>query len=132
MGINGRFSLDDYKPNSIQQWCSFKSTSKDIRVAYEFSYNDCTKYNQNPELWQGEFLIFKIFVSKENKVPSTVELIGGDFSCYPREKEVLLLPFFTFRVIDIVQTNERVCEMPESNKIVRGKVTVITVMEIPF
>jgi hypothetical protein len=79
-------------------------------------------------------LIFKIFLSRETTLaPSNIELSGKDFSFYPSEQEVLLLPFFTFRVIDIVETKEKPCECkPVTDKIVNAKVTVVTVMEVPY
>mgnify|MGYP003342273587 CR=1 FL=1 len=44
-------------------------------------------------------------------MPSAIDLEAEGFSFYPTEREVLLLPFFTFRVIDIVQTNEKEVEL---------------------
>lgn len=45
-----------------------------------------------------------------------------------------MFPFFTFRVVDIVETTEKDCQIgtKKTDKAVRAKVTVVTVMEIPY
>ena len=45
-----------------------------------------------------------------------------------------MLPFFTFRVIDIVQTYEKEVELQplQDPAKVHAKVTVVTVMEVPY
>ena len=130
MGLD-RLNIDDYKPNSIQQWCAFQSTSQDIKIAYEFSYNGTTNGGENPQLYKEELLVFKIFINKNNKVASNILLSEGSTE-YAYEKEVLLLPFFTFRVIDITQTEEKRVQLQPSEDEVRARVTIVTVMEIPF
>jgi len=73
MGFN-RFKIEDYKPNSIQQWCAFQSTSQDIKIAYEFSYNGITFSGDEPLNFKDELLVFKIFINKNNKVASNILL----------------------------------------------------------
>ena len=49
-------------------------------------------------------LIFKIMINRDNKVATNISLDSGATSEFTFEKEVLLLPFFTFRVVDITET----------------------------
>ena len=37
-GMDFNQLLKNYKPNKIMQWPDFTSTTKDIAVAYDFSY----------------------------------------------------------------------------------------------
>jgi hypothetical protein len=52
-------------------------------------------------------------------------------SWYPAEKEVLLLPMFTFQVVKVVQdTNEKAYTADDA--IITAKLTTVTLVEIPF
>ena len=79
-------------------------------------------------------MIFKIFICKDNlyaDAPSNIELKNGN-----EDDEVLLLPFFTFRVAHIEETRKELTvklknhhDLPIENK---GKITIVTLMEVPF
>jgi hypothetical protein len=79
------------------------------------------------KLFKNELLIFKIYINSDNKVASTIMLDSGATSAYLFEMEVLLLPFFTFRVIDITQTQEKLVMLEPSKEKVRAKITIVTV-----
>ena len=60
--------------------------------------------------FQGEILIFKIYLSGENVPESNIDLTSGgasanDWTFYPAEKEINLLPFFTFQVADVTESD---------------------------
>ena len=54
----------------------------------------------------------------------------SDWTYYPAEKEVNLLPFFTFQVADVTETD--IMDVPFTNGGVRAQVMTITVVEVPF
>ena len=79
-------------------------------------------------------MIFKIFICKDNiyaDAPSNIELKNGD-----EPNDVLLLPFFTFRVAHIEETrNELTVELMNHHDVKhenKGKITIVTLMEVPF
>ena len=85
--------------NSIGQWPLFQSATTDRRVACRFSWMN--QVNSKPSSWENQILIFKIFLCSTNNPPGQLELLANasgksDWTYYPSEKEVNLLPFFTF------------------------------------
>jgi hypothetical protein len=46
--------------------------------------------------FEGELLIFEIYLNNKNEMATSVDLTTGDFTYYKSEEEVLLLPMFTF------------------------------------
>ena len=74
---------DFYEQSKIYYWPCFSSTTKNRRVAENWSRKD------------NKSFIFEIFVS-ENNYPYTNIDLPRDWSFYPTEEEVLLLPFFCF------------------------------------
>ena len=75
--------------NSIGSWTTFQSSTTDEKIALWFSF-------QNQKPFSGELLLFKIYLTSKNDPPTFIELAGKDFSYYEAEKEVLILPMFTF------------------------------------
>jgi len=59
-----------------------------------------SKENQGSK-FAGDLLIFKIYLTQQNEPPTFIELAGTEFSHYVAEKEVLLLPMFTFQVTQV-------------------------------
>jgi hypothetical protein len=62
-------------------------------------------------------------------------LKGDGFTHYTVEEEILLSPFFTFQVVDVeISKSKRACkfEIEGIMKEVISKVTVITLVEIPY
>ena len=83
----------------------------------------------------GKILIFKIYCCSSNSPPGQLELSassGGksDWTYYPSEKEVNLLPFFTFQVADVTETD--MMEVKFAGTSVQAQVMTITVVEVPF
>ena len=81
-------------------------------------------------------MIFKIFICKDNlyaDAPSNIELKNGNED---DPNEVLLLPFFTFRVAHIEETRNKltVSLRDHNDKEAKneGKITIVTLMEVPF
>lgn len=82
-------------------------------------------------------MIFKIFICKDNSttgtVPSNIELENGNED---DPNEVLLLPFFTFRIAHIEETrNELTVKLKNHHDLEienKGKITIVTLMEVPF
>ena len=97
-----RINLDSYKPNQILTFCKFDSTTTDIRVAYDFSYKGIT--NESDKDFNNELFVFKIHLCNENQKVATNIQLNTEMSEYAYEKEVLLLPFFTFRVVEVTKT----------------------------
>lgn len=64
--------------------------------------------------------IFKIYTSKQNQ-PATKVLAKKDWSFFPSESEILLMPMFCFQVVDIEKVDSE--DLPNT--------TIITVIEIP-
>ena len=79
--------MSEYKIGSRLFWPAFTSTSMNSKIAKEFSGKDG--------------VIFVITVA-ENK-PYHNLTIPCDWSYFPREKEVLLMPNFHFRVVKITK-----------------------------
>ena len=46
--------------------------------------------------FNGQLIVFKIFLSEKNDPSQHIELKGTEFTHYMAENEVLLSPFFTF------------------------------------
>ena len=68
-----------------------------------------------------------------NKTVTHIELTGKEFTFYEAEEEVLLMPFFSYQVTKIVKdVNARKIEFPKANENIYGKVTTITLVEIPY
>ena len=65
-------------------------------------------------------MIFEIYLTDKNDPQTNIE-IPADWSFKPKEKEVILLPFFAFQVVYISTVNEDF-----------SKLTKITLVEIPF
>ena len=81
-------------------------------------------------------MIFKIYVTNNNHPSSNIDLSSNstnpsEWTFYPAEKEVNLLPFFTFQVADITQSERRKVELP-NKKYVMTKITQVTLVEIPY
>jgi hypothetical protein len=85
-------------------------------------------------------VIFKVFICKDNfesdetkAAPSNIELKNENEN---DPNEVLLLPFFTFRVAHIEETrNKLTVYLPDHNDKEtknEGKITIVTLMEVPF
>ena len=102
--------LDDYKIGGINFWPGFSSTSKDKNFARDRSRGD---KDENPAL------IFEIFVAANSNNPSCNIDLPRNWSFYPSEKEVLIMPFFCFTVLAI--------EEDEND----NTTTIIKVAEIP-
>ena len=82
-------------------------------------------------------MIFKIFICKDNyttaKAPSNIELKNENEK---DPNEVLLLPFFTFRVAHIEETRNKITvslrDHNDKEAKNEGKITIVTLMEVPF
>jgi hypothetical protein len=64
--------------------------------------------------------VFEIYISTISK-PCTALDLPKDWSFYPKEEEVLLMPFFCFQVVSIKKRTEG--PFP---------ITLITLLEIPY
>lgn len=83
----GCMKAEDYEANRNGFWPSFTSTSRNIDIAYEFA-------------GEGGF-IFVITLCKDNVHPNVI--LNNDWSKYPRQEEVLLLPYFSVRTTAITK-----------------------------
>lgn len=124
-------------PNSIGQWPLFQSCSTSKGQAMKFSIRGQKGSKQwDPKSPDAEILIFKIYLSDLNTPHSNIDLSGNatnpkEWTFYPREKEVNLLPFFTFQVCDITQSpRQRI--FIDKNTIDEAKITEVTLVEIPY
>jgi len=80
--------LEDYKPHSIGYWPQFTSTSKDFDSASGFSF-----FKSGMD---GQCLVFKIFLNNRNYPVTNIDFVGGEWSMFENEQEVLLFPYFAF------------------------------------
>jgi len=100
--------LVDYRKNQIHYWPAFTSTSENKSLAINWSNRG---KKENPAL------IFEIYLSPNN--PHTGMKLPNDWSFYPSEQEVLLMPFFCFQVISIDEIDSVTCikvvEVPHQN-----------------
>jgi hypothetical protein len=62
-------------------------------IALGFSY---IQQKRNHKNFNGEIVLLVIYLNNDNEPPAHIELSGTDFSEYPFEEEVLLLPHFNF------------------------------------
>ncbi|TNV83129.1 hypothetical protein FGO68_gene10046 [Halteria grandinella] len=99
-------NVEEYQIGRLHYWQALSSTSKSYTVALRFAQRDKTP---------ADAVIFKITCS-ENK-PITKYEVLPDWSFYPSEQEVLLMPNFCFVVEDI-----------HINKL---GVTIVEVKEVP-
>lgn len=86
----------DYAPGTIGMFPRYSSTTKSRDVASNFSRHGPAAAGT----YDGRQCLFKIYLSKRNEPVTHVDLALGenpmDFSFYPSEEEVLLLPYFCF------------------------------------
>ena len=76
-------------------------------------------------------MIFEIYMTQKNEPPTQIELTGNDMSYYGFEEEVLALPMFTFQVVNVVQDSNEQTYTCDGKK-VKAKMTIVTLVEIPF
>ena len=98
--------LTDYEPGKMGIWPTFSSTTKNKKIAIQFSNTgDSTK----------EKILMKIYLTKKNDPISHIDCVGtkkfydkktgnvrkeDEYSFWPGEEEVLLFPYFGFLVVD--------------------------------
>jgi len=63
--------------------------------------HDYIKDKVNYNDFEGELLLFEIYLNNKNGISTNIELSTGDFTYYQSEEEVLLMPMFTFQVTKI-------------------------------
>lgn len=105
------FNESDYEINSIKYWPRISSTSHSKNVAIQWSSKDSL----------SEVLIFEIhLLPRKNQVPTNINLKDITWSFYPQEREVTLLPFFGFQVLDIyTEQNTNVLDETFNTKVVK-------------
>lgn len=122
----------DYAPGTVGMFPRYSSTTKSRDVACNFSRHGPAAAGN----YDGRQCLFKIYLSKKNEPVTHVDLANGenptDFSFYPSEEEVLLLPYFCFQVIEIITRNEGKDPKKYKGKEYDKMVTEIVLMEIPF
>ena len=125
---HGSFNPVDFQLNSIGYFNKFSSSSTQDYVANRFSYRG----QADRGTFDGELLRFRIFCTSKNEPRNHVKLDSPDWTFYPIEEEVNLLPFFQWQVSKIEQHAE--AEVHDSPDSVLGKarITEITFVEIPF
>lgn len=82
--------------------------------------------------FEGELLIFEIYLNNKNEMATTVDLSIGDFTYYKSEEEVLLMPMFTFQVTKITKPDAKVEMSLGKHNIIKASVTTITLVQIPY
>ena len=89
----GKVNLKNIKEGDIKSWPTFTSTSASKEKAIEFK-------DQAPS---GKGVLTKIFINGQNSPQTYIDCRTNqlDWSFYPSEEEILLLPFFTFQVMKI-------------------------------
>lgn len=99
-------------PNSIGTWPALISTTIDRGIALEFSRQALIRERNYFNQKNPPCVLFRIYLTPNNEhnrknYPTNVDLNtyndNNEFSFYATEKEVTLLPFFTFQVIDIIK-----------------------------
>jgi hypothetical protein len=80
--------MNDYKPFYLHYWPGFSSTSKSREFAMKRSRGKDSSERA---------LIFEIYTNQNTPV-TNIDL-PRNWSFYPSEEEVLLLPFFCFQVV---------------------------------
>ena len=99
------------------------------RLTHNFT-KDKVSYND----FDGELLLFEIYLNNKNAISTNIELSTGDFTYYQSEEEVLLMPMFTFQVTKVTTSQDKVTiYMDRNNKNpIKAIVTTITLVQIPF
>lgn len=94
-----RAKLEDYKPGQIGTWPLFQSTSKNYDTALKFSAI-AGKKKDDEYAKDHSLAVYKIYLSKKNWPATNVDTGKAEnmkeLSFFPKEEEVLLLPFFNF------------------------------------
>jgi hypothetical protein len=83
----------------------------------------------------GQLLIFKIYLSGANQPAQHIELKEKEFTHYLAEEEILLSPFFTYQVVNVeISKSKKRCKfkVEGNNKEVLSKITMITLVEVPY
>jgi len=57
--------------------------------------------DQAEPVYNGNIIIFEIYLNNYNNTATHIDLAKGDFSYYTANQEVLLMPMFTFQVTNI-------------------------------
>lgn len=99
-----RAMIEDYSAGRVGTWPLFQSTSQDRETALTFSAiagkrvrtgEESSDYSKDHSL-----AVFKIYLNPNNDPVTNVDTGAPDtkldFSYFPKEKEVLLFPFFNF------------------------------------
>jgi hypothetical protein len=107
--------LEEYRLGQISYWPGFSSTSKSRSVAKTFSMNRATV--EFPTAF-----IFEIYLAQSHVECMTHIDLPRDWSHYPVEQEVLLLPFFHYMVVG----SRLVLDMQDGIKS-----RVVTLVELP-
>ena len=134
----------------IAHWPLFEMTSKSRNKALLNSVltHDYEVDGKKRTDFDGEVLIFKIYLSGQNEVATNIDM-NGYFSETPFEKyettgdymnstehtynnEVLLLPMFTFQVAKVFKTVTKKNIRLDKINTVRSFITTITLAEIPY
>lgn len=101
----GGCNISDYMPNSIGTWPALISTTTDRGIALEFSRQALIRERKYFNQKNPPCVLFRIYLTPMNEFnrknyPTNVDLSTyngqNEFSFYATEKEVTLLPFFTF------------------------------------
>jgi len=78
--------------------------------------------------FDGELLIFEIFLNVKNEMATSIDLRFKDFSHLASEEEVLLMPMFTFQVTKITRPEEKKEIKISKGNTITAKVTTITLV----
>ena len=129
-GLNPNgFKYSDYEPQSIGYWPQFTSTTKNMNTAKGFS-----RQSQKRDSFKGVFLIFKIYLCSPmyNQIQSNIDMIGENWTFFPTEEEVNLLPFFHFQVINSESKKLGTYMEDEDGNKYEHELQTITIAEIPY
>lgn len=88
------FHNEDYQTSSVGVWPRFSSSSKDKVVAFKFSQEQSVTFTKAETA--EHILIFEIYLTKDNNPVTNVDIDTHKLTFIDVEKEVLLLPFFTY------------------------------------
>lgn len=95
-------------------------------------HDDFETYGEKYSDFDGEILIFEIYLSGQNEMATHVDIREGNFTYYQSEEEVLLMPMFTFQVTKVEKSREKVQVTINKDNKFWALVTTVTLAEIPY
>ena len=90
------------------------------------------KDGKSKSTYDDNILIMEIYLNNKNTTATHLDMAKGDFSHYTANKEVMLMPMFTFQVTNSRKVPNFKVGNVKQNEAFEAEATIMTLVEVPF